>query len=94
MRISNTRSPGKQMKREDYDELLSCRMSMLGLDFFAIEGGNGDTLEEIVGRCASCSVRDACAVDLKRDPNNPVWETYCPNVGALLGIAEASWQTR
>ena len=94
MRISDARSPGKQTKGEDYDELLDCRMAMLGLDIFAIKSGNGNTLEEIMRRCASCSVREACAVDLKRDPNNPVWETYCPNIRALLGLADASWQTR
>jgi hypothetical protein len=44
--------------------------------------------------CAECGYREACAVDLKRDPNNPVWETYCPNAKALLGLAEESWQNR
>ena len=40
-------------------------------------------------RCKSCSYREACAVDLKRDPNDPVWETYCPNTGAFIALAEA-----
>jgi hypothetical protein len=40
-------------------------------------------------RCKSCGYRETCAVDLKRDPNNPVWETYCPNTGAFIALAEA-----
>ena len=46
-------------------------------------------ISEVMRRCKSCSYRDACAVDLKRDPNNPVWETYCPNTGAFFALAEA-----
>jgi hypothetical protein len=67
---------------------------MLGLDLLAIESGASETLAEIMRRCTCCGDREACAVDLKRDPNNPVWETYCPNAKTLLGLAEASWQTR
>ena len=40
-------------------------------------------------RCKSCGYRETCAVDLKRDPNNPIWETYCPNTGAFIALAEA-----
>ena len=32
----------------------------------------------------NCICREPCTVDLKRDPNNPVWETYCPNAGTLI----------
>ena len=94
MQIRNARSPGKSVKREDHDDLLGCRMAMLGLDLFAIDSRANTALEEIMRQCASCGSREACAVDLKRDPNNPVWETYCPNAKALLGLSEASWQTR
>ena len=75
-----------QATPDEYDELLDCRMAMLGLNLDAI---NGDTFSEVMRRCKSCSHREACAVDLKRDPNNPVWETYCPNTGAFIALAEA-----
>ncbi len=91
MQTRNARSSGIRIKCEDRDELLGSRMAMLGLDLF--ESANNITLEEIMRRCADCGHREACAVDLKRDPNNPVWETYCPNAEALLGLAEASWHT-
>ena len=59
---------------------------MLGLN---LDATNRGTFNEIMRRCKSCGYRDACAVDLKRDPNNPVWETYCPNTGAFIALAEA-----
>ena len=55
---------------------------MLGFDLYAIE--SGDLFEELNRRCFNCSSQEACAVDLRRDPTSPVWETYCPNA-AILG---------
>jgi hypothetical protein len=91
MQTRDPRSTAKAAPADEQDELLDCRMAMLGLDRDAIEGGNSETLDEIQRRCTRCGVREACAVDLKRDPNNPVWETYCPNSGALVALAEARW---
>ena len=45
---------------------------MLGLDLFAIKGGNNAILEEIMQRCENCDYREVCAADVKREPNNPV----------------------
>jgi hypothetical protein len=75
-----------QTMPDERDELLNCRMALLGLN---LDVTNGDTFNEIMRRCKSCGHREACAADLKRDPNNPVWETYCPNTGAFLALAEA-----
>ncbi len=94
MQISKPRSTGKATTPDAYDELLDCRMAMLGLHLDATENGDSDALSEIMRSCTSCGYREACAVDLKRDPNSPVWETYCPNAGALIALAEARWLTR
>jgi hypothetical protein len=91
MQINKPRSTGKLTTLSEYDELLDCRMAMLGLHLDATESGNSDTFNEIMRRCTSCGYREACAADLKRDPNDPVWETYCPNLGALIALAEARW---
>ncbi len=61
-------------------------MATLGLN---LDATNRDTFSEVRRRYKSCGYREACAVDLKRDPNNPVWEIYCPNTGAFLALAEA-----
>jgi hypothetical protein len=87
MRIAN---PCLDRKRAT-PELLECRMAMLGLDLSAIDVGDPATLDEIRRRCAACAYRQACAVDLKRDPNSPVWENYCPNSSAFIALAKALW---
>ena len=80
-------NPHSMGSSDEHDDLLDCRMAMLGLD--AIEGDDG--YNEIRRCCRSCGFREACAVDLERDPNNPVWETYCPNAGKLVALARESW---
>ncbi len=71
------------------DSLLDCRLAALGLDLGAIERHGDDTIKAIIGRCMSCRAREACELDLKRDPNDPMWETYCPNTATLLSLALA-----
>jgi hypothetical protein len=83
-----------QIRNAAYDrqlDLLECRTTILGLDLYAIE--SDQTFEELKRRCINCSFQEACAVDLRRNPNNPVWETYCPNAAALGGLAETRWVT-
>ena len=84
--IQERSSISMQTITDEHDELLDCRMAMLGLN---LDATNGDTCNKIMRRCKSCGYREACAVDLNRDPNNPVWETYCPNVGAFIALADA-----
>ena len=86
----NPRSIGNAATLDASDDLLECRMAMLGLE--TIE--KGAMIDQIRRRCKSCGYREACAVDLKRDPNNPVWETYCPNAETLVALAEVSWQQK
>jgi hypothetical protein len=90
MQVDKGRSSVKSITREECDELLDCRMSMLGLDLFAVDGN----LEEVMRECVACGHREACTNDLKRDPNDPVWETYCPNAKTLLSLADQSWKAR
>jgi hypothetical protein len=94
MQIGNPRSSGQPATPDERNELLDCRMEMLGLDRCAVESGGSKALEEVMRRCADCGYREACTVDLKRDPNSPVWETYCPNAAALIGLTEARWQKK
>ena len=77
----------------DGGDLLACRMAMLGLDRDTLAHADIYTFADILRRCQSCDCREACMVDLKRDPNNPVWETYCPNASTLVGLTAANWVT-
>jgi Family of unknown function (DUF6455) len=94
MQTGNPRSNGKTALPDRQDELFDCRMAMLGLDPAEVARDAAAKLADIRRRCFDCAYREACAVDLKRDPNSPVWETYCPNAGTLIELAETQWQTR
>ncbi len=91
--MQSRNAPPSEKPAED-DDLLDCRMAMLGLDFNAVKQSDGETLGQIMRECKRCGLREACAMDLKRDPNNPVWETYCPNARALIALTEAKWPSR
>ena len=87
MPIRNARSIRQAAATAGYDPLLECRMTMLGLDIAETRRAERAVFKEIRQRCLHCDLRDACAVDLERDPNNPVWETYCPTAGMLIDLA-------
>jgi hypothetical protein len=72
--------------RDESEAHLKCWMAVLGLDFDAIERDYTETFDKIKRECVSCRVRVPCALDLKRDPNNLVWEAYCPNAGVLNAL--------
>lgn len=88
MQVSNDRSTEKPATPDERYKLLYQRIKMLGLDIEAIEGGYGDSFDKVRRNCLNCGFRDACAMDLKHDPNNSVWEAYCPNAGALNVLVE------
>jgi hypothetical protein len=64
---------------------------MLGLDRHVIEFGDEETFELIKRRRRTFGTLGACAADLKHDPNNPVWESYCPNTGVCNALLKARW---
>ena len=72
------------------NNLLACRAAMLGLDLETIENYGAETYETITRRCANCNSRPTCELDLERDPNDPVWETYCPITPTLIALTKAS----
>jgi len=69
--------------------LLACRAAMLGLDLDSIENYGAETYQTITQRCAMCELRRTCELDLRRDPNDPVWETYCPITATLIALTRA-----
>ncbi len=93
MEIQCARSTGNFTTPGEGEDLLQCRMTILGLDIEAIERDYGETLDRIKQRCTSCRVRAPCALELKRDPNSRVWEAYCPNsvtLNALVALTEVN----
>lgn len=75
----------------EQDDLLFWRMATLGLDLDIIERGDSKVFNVLKQRCAKCNFQPACEIDLRRDPNNPVWEAYCPNSTVLNELPVVWW---
>ncbi len=87
--MQKSRTAPEQVVRDD--SLSECRMEMLGLDPRGLGGTDPESLIEIFKNCARCDARVWCAADLRRDPNDPVWESYCPNAQVMLLLASKQW---
>jgi hypothetical protein len=82
---------GKPATPDEVDDLLRGRMKILGLDVDTIEREFPEVFDKIKRNCPSCSDREPCALDLKRDPSTLMWEAYCPNsdvLNALVALTE------
>ncbi len=58
-----------------------------------IESRGGEMFATVKQRCASCDFPEVCELDLRRDPNHPIWETYCPNAATLIALTSPWWLT-
>lgn len=86
MQIHVDRPTAGSAAPDEGDQLLRRRMSIVGLDDGLVERHYRAIFERLKKNCLSCRDRAPCAVDLKRDPNNQVWEAYCPNSEALNAL--------
>jgi hypothetical protein len=69
------------------DELLQCRMVIVGLFSGALERDDSATFESLRRNCLACGDRAPCEADLRSDPANPAWQRYCPNAAKLNDLA-------
>ena len=69
------------------DELLRCRMVIVGLFSGALERDDSATFELLRSNCLACGDRAPCEADLRGDPADPVWQRYCPNAAKLNALA-------
>ena len=93
MQDQHDRSVESTATAELGDELLRCRMVIVGLFSGAMERDDGATFELLQRECLACDARAPCEADLRGDPANPVWQRYCPNAAKLNALA-ASEQAR
>ena len=91
MRNRDVRSNKNATASAARDRLLESRTAILGLDLGAAECCDRKTLKRIRRRCRKCGFRKTCAADLKRDPFDPVWRTYCRNSEVFMTLAMAWW---
>jgi hypothetical protein len=92
MKIADGRLMGNPAMPDEVDQLLRSRMKILGLDVDAIGRDFSEVFDKVRKNCPRCEDREACAIDLRHDPNALIWEAYCPNsevLTALVALTEA-----
>jgi len=75
-------------------DLLTRRMAELNLDKNEVAAVAPRTLQDLQRVCTMCESHRRCARDLGRDPANPTWEEYCPNVAMLKMLNALPWIAR
>ena len=93
MQVRADRSTGKSTTADEGEDLLQCRLAIMALDVNAVQRKYNDVFVKLKRSCANCANREPCAADLKHDPNNLVWEAYCPNSAAINALVELSEMT-
>jgi hypothetical protein len=75
-------------------DLLLCRMAALNLDREEIAEADRATFLDLQRVCSSCDCKGFCERELARDPDDPAWEDYCPNVATLKMLNAMPWASR
>ncbi|MGE0062754.1 MAG: hypothetical protein AB7T86_11820 [Xanthobacteraceae bacterium] len=73
-------------KGADGSAQLLKRMEILRLDPAEIAYRHPAVMQDLERVCALCDSRRHCRSDLRRDPANTIWESYCPNADTLRGL--------
>jgi hypothetical protein len=75
-------------------DLLCHRMEGLDLDGNEVARVERATFQDLQRVCSLCDCKRRCARDLARDPSDPVWKDYCPNVQTLAALGALPWTAR
>lgn len=70
------------------------RMAALDLDGAEVRRVAPRALQDMQRVCTLCSKRRRCARDLARNPGDPAWQLYCPNVETLMALDTMPWAAR
>jgi hypothetical protein len=70
-------------KWPDSADLLNRRLAALKLDPGEIRHSDPGVLCDMQRVCTMCRNGDVCEHDLARNPSDPNWHDYCPNVSTL-----------
>src|ERR1017187_9309865 len=86
MQVLTEPSGRRPMTPDKHNDLLRCRMSIVGLDPRTVEREYSETFHKIENLCRNCRLQLSCEADLKRNTTNLLWENYCPNSGVLNAL--------
>jgi len=71
----------------DAADLLERRLMALGLSSAELAKSAPAELRDMERLCTLCQSKGRCARDLTTDPDDPVWQRYCPNEQTLTLLA-------
>lgn len=75
-------------------DLLLERMAALDLDKNEVKKLEPEAFRDLQRVCTVCESQGRCKHDLTRDPGNPAWKSYCPNVETLKELDALPWASR
>lgn len=75
-------------------ELLFDRMAALNLNPADVEEVERATFLDLERACTFCDCKGRCKRDLALQPDDAVWEDYCPNVATLKMLNALPWASR
>jgi hypothetical protein len=73
-------------KWPDSTNLLMCRLAAFKLNPGEIRRKDPGVLQDLQRVCTLCANTEDCAHDLARNPSDPVWHVYCPNVMTIQAL--------
>jgi hypothetical protein len=74
-------------KRPDAADQLKQRLAALHLDEAALQR-NEPIIRDLERTCSLCGAKRQCERDLAQRPDDPVWQSYCPNAHTLQALEE------
>jgi len=62
----------------------------LRLNAIELDAVGARTLRDLERTCTLCGAKRQCERDLAQAPDDPVWQSYCPNAPTLQALLEES----
>ena len=69
-------------------KLLESRARHCGIDFDRLSQTHPEVARDLARCCALCESKSRCARDLRKDAENEVWQTYCPNRDTFAALCK------
>jgi hypothetical protein len=72
----------------DAANLLFERMRALGISKNDVDHAAQGLMRDLERTCSCCTVKGGCERDLADRPEDPRWQSYCPNAATLQSLAK------
>lgn len=74
-------------------KLLESRAHYCGVDLGILNETHPEVARDLARCCSLCPSKSRCARDLRKDPGNEVWQSYCPNRETFAAFCKSSVAT-